>query len=91
MKFSRKVGNGPMNTSEQIIKLFGHPDNCLDAGFVFWICHYREIRQVVNGDKSVAHTDLPDGGTGKTCLSRGMQSPSASSLVSISSCSVVLT
>jgi len=28
---------------------------------------------VVNGHKSVAHTDSPDGGTGKTCLGGGTQ------------------
>jgi len=36
------------------------------------------IREVVNGHKSTAHADSPDGGTGKTCLGRGMHSPSAS-------------
>jgi len=84
VKFSGKVGNGPVNKSKQIIKLFGHPDNCLDAGFVFRIRHYQEMWKVVNGHKSVAHTDSPDGGTGKTCLGRGMHCPSACSLVSIS-------
>jgi len=34
---------------------------------------------VVNRHKSAAHTDLPDGGTGKTCLGEGMHCPSASS------------
>jgi len=34
---------------------------------------------VLNGHKSAAHTYSPDGGTGKTCLGRGMRCPSASS------------
>ena len=32
-----------------------------------------------NGHKSAAHTDSPDGGTGRTCLGGGMHCPSASS------------
>ena len=28
---------------------------------------------MVNGHKSAAHTDSPDGGTGETCLGRGVQ------------------
>jgi len=39
---------------------------------------------VVSGHKSAAHTDSPDGGTGKTCLGEGRQCPSASSLISVS-------
>jgi len=35
---------------------------------------------VVNGHKSAAHTDSPDGSTGKTCLGGGMRCPNASSL-----------
>ena len=36
---------------------------------------------MVNGYKSAAHTDSPDGGTaGKTCLGRGMHCPGASRL-----------
>jgi len=38
---------------------------------------------VVNGHKSAAHTDTPDGGTGKTCLGGGMHCHSASSLISV--------
>jgi len=34
---------------------------------------------VVNGHQSAAHTDSPDGGTGKACLGGGMHCPSASS------------
>ena len=34
---------------------------------------------MVNGHKSAAHTDLPDGGTDKTCLDRGMHCSSISS------------
>ena len=43
-------------------------DHCLDTGIVFRIRDYWEIQKVVNGHKSAAHTDSPDGGTGKTCL-----------------------
>ena len=64
MNFSRKVGNGPMNKWSN----FGdNPDHHVDTGIVFRICHYRETRKVVNGHKSTAHTDSPDGGTGGTC------------------------
>jgi len=42
---------------------------------VFRIRHYWEIRKVVNGHKSAAHPDSPDGGTGKTCLGGGMHCP----------------
>jgi len=42
---------------------------------------------VVNGHKSAAHTDSPDGGTGKTCLGGGMHCPSASSCLCLQ-CSV---
>jgi len=34
---------------------------------------------MVNGRKSAAYTDSPDGVTGKTCLNRGIHYPSASS------------
>jgi len=34
---------------------------------------------VVNGHKSAADTDSPDGDTGKTCLGGGMHGSSASS------------
>jgi len=40
----------------------------MDTGIVFWICHYWEIEKVVNGHKSAARTDSPDGGTGKMSL-----------------------
>jgi len=47
MKFSGKVGNGPMNKRLN----FGgdDPDRRLDTGIVFQICHYWKIRKVVNG------------------------------------------
>jgi len=35
---------------------------------------------VINGHKSAAHTDMPDGCTGRTCLGGGMHCSSASSL-----------
>ena len=34
---------------------------------------------MVNRHKSAAHTDTPDGGTGKTYIGGGMHCPSASS------------
>jgi len=40
----------------------------MDTGIVFRIRHYWEIRNVVSRHKSAAHTDWPDGGSGKTCL-----------------------
>ena len=76
MKFSRNVGNGPVNKR---LTFGGVSDHGLDTGIVFRICHYWEIRKVVNGHKSAAHTDSPDGGTVKTILGRGMHCPSASS------------
>jgi len=59
MKFSGKVGNGPVNKS---LNFGGDPDHRLDTGIVFRICHYWEIwKVVINGHTSAAHTDLPDG------------------------------
>jgi len=46
MKFSRKVGNGPVNKR---LNFGGDPDHRLDTGIVFRICHYWEIQKVVNG------------------------------------------
>jgi len=78
MKFSGKVGNGSMN---KWLNFGGDLDHHLDTGIVFWIHHYWEIQKVViNGHKSAADTDSPDGGTGKTCLGRGVHCPDASSL-----------
>jgi len=37
---------------------------------------------MVNGHKSAADTDSPDGGTGKTRPGEGMHCPSASSFIS---------
>ena len=76
MKSSGKVRNGPLN---KWLNFGGDPDHRLDTGIVFRICHYREIRKVVNEHKFGAHTDSPDGGTGKTCLGGGMHCPIASS------------
>jgi len=46
MKFAGMVGNGPMNKRLN----FGcDPDHRLEAGIVFRIRHYWEIRKVVNG------------------------------------------
>jgi len=76
MKFSGKVGNGPLN---KLLNFGGDLDHRLGTGIVFRIRHYWEIQKVVNGHKSAAHTDSPYGGTGKTRLGGGMQCPSASS------------
>ena len=62
MKFSGKVGSGPVNKR---LNFGDDPDHRLDTGIVFRIRHYCEIRKVVNGYKFAAHTDSPDGGTGK--------------------------
>ena len=46
----------------------------------FQIYYYSKIwKVVINGHKSVAHNDAPDGDTSKTCLGGGMYCPSASS------------
>jgi len=76
MKFSEKVGNGSTNKR---LHVGGDPDHRLDTGIVsgFLTIGPWEIRKVVNGGKSVAHTDSPDGGTGKTYLGGGMHCPSA--------------
>ena len=76
MKFSGKVGNGPMN---KWLNFGGDPNYRLSTGIAFRIRHYWEIRKVVNGRKSAAHTDSPDGGTCKTCLGGDMYCPNASS------------
>jgi len=47
MKFSGKVGNGPVNKR---LNFGGDPDHYLDTGIVFRICHYWEIRKVVSTD-----------------------------------------
>jgi len=78
MKFSQKVGNGPMN---KWLNFGGNLDHRLDTGIVFRIRHYWEIQQVDDEHKSAARTDLPDGDTGKTCLGGGMHCPSASSFI----------
>ena len=57
MKFSGKVVNGPVN---KWLNFGGESEHRLDTGIVFRICHCWEIRKVVNGHKSAAHTDSPD-------------------------------
>jgi len=47
MKFSGKVGNGPMNN--KWLNFGGDPHHRLDTGIVFLIRHYWEIRKMVNG------------------------------------------
>ena len=54
MKFPGKVGNGPLNKR---LNFGGDPDHRLDTGIVFRTRHYWEMRKVVNGHKSAAHTD----------------------------------
>jgi len=78
VKFSGKVGNGPMNKS---LNFGGDPDHRLDTEIVFRITHYWEIWKVVNGHKSPVRTGSPDSGTGKTCLGGGRHCPSASSYI----------
>jgi len=51
MKFSGKVGNGPVNKG---LNFGGDPDHHLDTGIVFVIRHYWEIQKVVNGHKFAA-------------------------------------
>jgi len=58
--------------TEQRSNFGGDPAHRLDTGIVFRIRHYWEIRKVVNEHKSAAHTESPDGDTGKTCLGGGM-------------------
>ena len=70
MKFSGKY------VSEQMITF---PWQSGSLSGYFRIRHYWEIGKVVNGHKSAAHTDSPDGGTVKTCLGGGMHCPKASS------------
>ena len=77
MKFSGKVGNGPMN---KCLNIGGDPDHRLDTGNIFRIRHYWEMRKVViKGYKYIVHTDSPDGCTSKTCLGGCRQCTSASS------------
>ena len=80
MKFSGKVGTGPMN---KWLNFGGDPDHRLDTRIVFRIRQYWEIRKVINGHKSPAHTDSPNGGTGKRYLGGGIHCPDASSLTLI--------
>jgi len=87
--FAQKLPNGfawnfqaklAMGKWTKWLDFSGDPDYRLNTGIVFRIRHYWEIWKVVNGHKSAAHNDAPDGGTGKTCLGGGMHCPSASSL-----------
>jgi len=47
VKFSGKFGSGPMN---KWLNFGDDPDQCLNTGIVFQICHYWEIRKVVSDD-----------------------------------------
>jgi len=65
-------------TNKQVTKFrwrSGSPSGYRDC---FRIRHYWEIRKVVNGHRSAAHTDLPYGDTGKTYLGGSMHCPCAS-------------
>jgi len=55
------------------------PDHRLDTGIISRIRLYCYVRKVVNGHKSAADTDSPDGVTGKTCFGGGMHRRSACS------------
>jgi len=68
MKFSEKVGNGPL---DKWLHFSGDPDHRLGTGIVFRI-HSSLLgdTESVNGHKSAV---LPDGGTGKTCVGGGVQ------------------
>jgi len=74
MKSSGNVCNGSM---DKLLNFGGDPGHRLDTGIVYRIRHFWEIRKVVNGHKSAAHTDSPDSGTGKTCLGGDMHCTSA--------------
>jgi len=50
MKFSGKVGSGPVNKR---LHFGGDPDHCLDTGIVFRVRHYWKIRKVINGHSFV--------------------------------------
>jgi len=84
MKFLGMVGSGPVKKQ---LNCDNDPDHHLDTGIVFGIREDWEIRKVVNGHKSAAHTDSPDGGTGKTCLGGSLHCPNASSFT----CSLIST
>ena len=86
MKFSGKVGNGPVN---KWLHFGGDPDHCLDTGIVFRIRHCWEIRKVVSTDCACAtlqcsactsrrrHSNYDV--TASLALGGGMHSTSASS------------
>jgi len=48
--------------NEQMMKFLWRSGSPTGYRVVFWIRHYWEIRKLVNGHKSAAHTDSPDGG-----------------------------
>jgi len=81
MKFAGKIVNGPMN---KWLNFVGDPDHRLDTGIVFPIRHYWDILKVVNGHKSAAHTNSPDGSAGKTYLGGGMHCASTSIVLAAS-------
>jgi len=57
---SFREGNGPVNKQ---VYFGGDSDHQLNTGIALRTAHYWEIWKVVNGHKSAAHIELPDGGT----------------------------
>jgi len=55
MKFSAKVGNGPMN---KCLEFGGGPNHRLNSKIVFSIRHYWEIRKVANGHSFVLNRQM---------------------------------
>ena len=75
MKFSEKVGNGPMNKR---LNFGGDPDHRLDTEIVFWIRHYGKWLTDIHSYRFARWRDRYRD-TGKTCLGGGMHRPTASS------------
>jgi len=71
---------GWQRANEQVFKFWWQSGSLSGYSIVFRIHHYREIwKVIINKHRFPAHTDSPDGGTGKTCLGGGMLCPGASS------------
>jgi len=73
MKFSGKVGNGLVN---KWLNFGDNPDHYLDTGIFFRICHYWEIRKVVNGHSFILIRQMA---ALVTCLGGGLHCSCASS------------
>jgi len=72
-------GKGWQWASEQMIKFWWQSRSL--SGYRDCFPDLSLIQKVVNGHKSAADTDLPDGSIGETCLGGGMHCLSASSSV----------